>query len=50
MAAVKYDDKFRRTPEGWKFSEMIVTIYFNVPITKGWAGEGLKTIDKLDPA
>ena len=37
MACVKYDDKFRRTPEGWKFSEMLVTIYFNVPIEQGWA-------------
>ena len=50
MAAVKYTDKFRRTPQGWKFSEMLVKIYFNVPITRGWAGEGLRTIEPLAPA
>ena len=50
MACVKYDDKFRRTPEGWKFSEMRVHIYFNVPIQQGWADGDLKIIEKLEPA
>ena len=50
MACVKYDDKFRRTPEGWKFSEMLVTIYFNVPLDQGWATGNTKIIDKLEPA
>ena len=37
IAAVKYDDKYRRTPQGWKFSEMLVKIYFSVPVQQGWA-------------
>jgi len=40
IACASYDDKYRRTPEGWKFSEMIVKIHFAVPVMQGWAGGG----------
>ena len=40
MACASYDETYRRTPEGWKISEMIVTIHFAVPVQQGWAGGG----------
>lgn len=36
IACASYDDSYRRTPDGWKFSEMIVHIHFTVPIQEGW--------------
>ena len=36
IACASYDDTYRRTPEGWKFSEMIVHIHFTVPVQEGW--------------
>lgn len=41
IAAVRYSDKYRRTADGWKMSEMLVKIYFCVPISVGWAEEKL---------
>jgi ketosteroid isomerase-like protein len=38
IACASYADRYRRTPEGWKFSEMVVTIHFGVPVQQGWAG------------
>ncbi len=40
MACASYDEKYRRTAEGWKISEMIVKIHFAVPVQQGWAGGG----------
>ena len=40
MACASYDEKYRRTPEGWKIAEMLVTIHFAVPVMQGWAGGG----------
>jgi ketosteroid isomerase-like protein len=42
IAAVRYADKYRRTADGWKMSEMLVKIFFCVPISVGWAGEKLQ--------
>ncbi len=36
IACASYDDSYRRTPDGWKFSEMIVHIHFSVPVQQGW--------------
>jgi ketosteroid isomerase-like protein len=44
IAAAGYDEKYRRTPQGWKISEMIVSIYFSVPVQQGWAGEDIQQI------
>jgi ketosteroid isomerase-like protein len=41
IAAVKFAEKYRRIPAGWKISEMVVKIYFTVPITEGWASDKL---------
>lgn len=37
IAAVRYDDVYRRTGDGWKMSEMIARVDFAVPLTQGWA-------------
>jgi ketosteroid isomerase-like protein len=44
IAAASYDEKYRRTKKGWKISEMIVGIYFSVPVQQGWAGEDIQQI------
>ena len=40
IAAIRYDDRYRRTPAGWKFTEMLVHVYFAVPVELGWATKG----------
>lgn len=40
MACASYDEKYRRTADGWKISEMVVKIHFAVPVQQGWAGGG----------
>lgn len=37
IAAVRYDDRYRRTAEGWKFSSMVARIDLSVPLEQGWA-------------
>ena len=44
IAAAGYDEKYVRTKKGWKISEMIVSIYFSVPVQQGWAGEDIQQI------
>lgn len=44
MVAAKFMEQYRRTPEGWKISEMLLEMYFSVPITQGWAGEQLNYV------
>ena len=44
IAAAAYDETYRRTPDGWKISEMIVSIYFSVPVQEGWAGAEIDQI------
>jgi len=39
MVAAKFEEKYRRTPAGWKISEMVLELYFSAPLSKGWAGE-----------
>lgn len=40
---VTYFDKYVRSAEGWKMSEMIVRVDFAVPVEQGWAGGDLDT-------
>ena len=49
IAAVKYTDAYRRTPDGWKFSEMLVKIYFTVPVQEGWASDKLHYLESATP-
>jgi ketosteroid isomerase-like protein len=48
IAAVRYEDKYRRTPEGWKFTEMLVKVFFSVPLTQGWGGGKLNRIEFVE--
>jgi len=41
IAAVRYDDIYRRTAEGWKFASMIARIDMAVPLEQGWAAGNL---------
>lgn len=34
--AAKYDEQYRRTPQGWKISETILTVYFKAALPHGW--------------
>lgn len=37
IAAVRYDDTYRRTADGWKFTSMIARIDLAVPLEQGWS-------------
>jgi ketosteroid isomerase-like protein len=50
IAALKYVDKYRRTPEGWKFTEMLVKPYFSVPLEQGWGGGKLNNMKFVEPS
>jgi ketosteroid isomerase-like protein len=50
IAALRYDDKYRRTPKGWKFTEMLVRPYFAVSLEQGWAGGKLKNLKFVEGA
>ena len=47
IASVRYDDRYRRTPEGWRFTEMRATVHFSVPVQEGWAGDGQRHLKPL---
>lgn len=50
MATARFSEKYRRTAEGWRISEMICRTYFNVPIEQGWGSEGLQNFVPLTEA
>ncbi|MFN0089385.1 MAG: nuclear transport factor 2 family protein [Acidimicrobiales bacterium] len=39
--AGRYDDRYVRTAQGWRFARMQFTPYFTVPFEQSWAGEDL---------
>jgi hypothetical protein len=41
MVVGRYDDEYRRTAEGWRFTLMKFNILFTVPSALGWAGDEL---------
>lgn len=47
IAAVRFDDRYRRTSEGWQISEMIASVHFSVPVQEGWASEALLHVKPL---
>ena len=47
MATARFSEKYRRTADGWRISEMICRTYFNVPIEQGWGGAGLQNFVPL---
>jgi len=48
MVAGRFDEKYRRTTAGWRIADTFVTLYFSVPLSKGWAGAELHHIAPHD--
>ncbi len=46
IVAGRYDDKYRRTPDGWRINEVKVTLLFSVPVQKGWGGPPEELIEQ----
>lgn len=44
MVAARFDEIYVRTPDGWRIRQMLLELYFSVPITVGWAGEQLNYV------
>jgi ketosteroid isomerase-like protein len=44
MVAARFDEIYVRTEEGWRIKQMLLELYFSVPITVGWAGEQLNYV------
>ena len=44
MVAARFNERYRRTPRGWKIAEMVVSLYFAAPLDKGWAAPQLDSI------
>jgi hypothetical protein len=50
MATARFSEKYHRTTDGWRISEMICRTYFNVPIDQGWGSGGLQNFVPLTEA
>ncbi len=37
LVAARFDDRYRRTSDGWKFQSLRLTLYFAAPLSRGWA-------------
>src|SRR5262249_39711444 len=37
LIAGKYDERYRRTDDGWRISETILEVYFRATLQDGWA-------------
>lgn len=48
IVAGRFDEKYRRTEGGWKITETLVTLYFSVPLSLGWASSNLHCIAPHD--
>lgn len=44
MVAARFDEIYVRTAEGWRIKQMLLDLYFSVPITVGWAGDQLNYV------
>ena len=44
MVAARFDEIYVRTQEGWRIKQMLLDLYFSVPITIGWAGDQLNYV------
>ena len=49
IAAVRFDDRYQRTPDGWRISDMRATVQFSVPVQEGWAGDTQGHLKPLPP-
>jgi len=39
MVAAKFDERYARTPQGWRIRHCRLELYFSAPLSIGWAGE-----------
>ncbi len=39
LVSGRYDDVYVRTPDGWRFQEMVAELYYTVPAGVGWTGD-----------
>jgi ketosteroid isomerase-like protein len=39
LVSGRYDDLYRRTEDGWRFTEMLIELYYTVPAGVGWTGD-----------
>ena len=37
LVAARFDDRYRRTPDGWRFESLRLRLYFAAPLSSGWA-------------
>lgn len=37
LVAARFDDRYRRTPHGWRFQSLRLTLYFAASLSSGWA-------------
>lgn len=44
MVAARFDEIYVRTADGWRIKQMLLELYFSVPINVGWAGETLNYV------
>lgn len=47
IAAVRFDDRYVRTEDGWRISDMRASVHFSVPVQEGWASEELLQVKPL---
>ncbi len=45
LVAGRYDDRYRRTSDGWRFTEMVIEFDYTVPAGVGWSGDALHYLD-----
>ncbi|MCA8927231.1 MAG: nuclear transport factor 2 family protein [Alphaproteobacteria bacterium] len=45
LVAGRYDDRYRRTPDGWRFAAMVAELDYTVPAGVGWSGDERHYLD-----
>lgn len=48
IVAARYDEKYRRTPQGWRICRTDIDVIFSVPVQKGWADISVDYFDKIE--
>ncbi len=49
MVAGRYDEKYRRLPQGWRIADTRVQLFFSLPHDQGWATGHLNHVEPLEP-
>ena len=48
IVAARYDEKYRRTAQGWRISWTYIDVIFSVPVQLGWADPSDDYFSKID--